>query len=55
MFSLDHPLEAGCHDFRGVQELVSGGHGGGDTPGPMPNPAVKPSSVDGTAVLTVGE
>ncbi len=39
--------------FR-VQELVSGGHGGGDTPGSMPNPEVKPSSADGTAGGTRG-
>src|SRR6266545_2949467 len=26
-----------------------GGHGGGETPGPIPNPEVKPSSADGTA------
>src|ERR1043165_6848414 len=29
-----------------------GGHGGGDTPGPIPNPEVKPSSADGTARAT---
>ena len=28
---------------------ISGGHSGGVTPGSMPNPAVKPSSADGTA------
>ena len=27
---------------------VFGGYRGGDTPGPMPNPAVKPSFADGT-------
>ena len=27
---------------------VFGGNRGGDTPGPMPNPAVKPSFADGT-------
>src|SRR5439155_20108410 len=26
-----------------------GGHGGGETPGPIPNPEAKPSSADGTA------
>ena len=26
-----------------------GGHSGGETPGPIPNPEVKPSSADGTA------
>src|SRR5437867_8802145 len=31
---------------------VSGGHGGGETPGPIPNPEVKPSSADGTALET---
>src|SRR6266511_3187592 len=29
-----------------------GGHGGGETPGPIPNPEVKPSSADGTALET---
>ena len=29
-----------------------GGHGGGETPGPIPNPEVKPSSADGTALAT---
>src|SRR3982750_1911425 len=29
-----------------------GGHSGGDTPGSIPNPEVKPSSADGTALET---
>src|SRR4029077_18498340 len=32
-----------------------GGHGGGGTPGPIPNPEVKPSSADGTARETEWE
>ena len=32
-----------CTEYR-----VSGNNRGGDTPGPMPNPAVKPSIADGT-------
>jgi hypothetical protein len=32
-----------------------GGYGGGETPGPIPNPEVKPSSADGTALETVWE
>ena len=32
-----------------------GGHGGGGTPGPIPNPEVKPSSADGTALETEWE
>src|SRR5437588_12154077 len=32
-----------------------GGHGGGDTPGPIPNPEAKPSSADGTAPARVWE
>src|SRR2546430_5483125 len=32
-----------------------GGHGGGETPGPIPNPEVKPSSADGTARVTEWE
>src|ERR671910_676284 len=31
------------------------GHSGGGTPGPIPNPEVKPSSADGTARATVWE
>ena len=34
---------------------ASGGHGGGATPVPIPNTAVKPASAYGTAVLSVGE
>ena len=41
---------AGC----GWQK-VFGGLGGGETPGPIPNPEVKPSSADGTARETVWE
>ena len=33
----------------GIQIWISGGRSGGVTPGSMPNPAVKPSSADGTA------
>ena len=29
-----------------------GGHSGGETPGPIPNPEVKPSRADGTALET---
>ncbi len=29
-----------------------GGHGGGETPGPIPNPEAKPSSADDTALAT---
>ena len=35
------------HEER--RKEVSGDPGGGDTPGSMPNPEVKPSSADGTA------
>ena len=31
------------------------GHSGRGTPGPIPNPEVKPSSADGTARVTVWE
>ena len=34
---------------------VSGGNGGGETPLPIPNREVKPSSADGTARETVWE
>src|SRR5437588_10095636 len=32
-----------------------GGHGGGETPGPIPNPEAKPSSADGTAPARMWE
>lgn len=32
-----------------------GGHSGGETPGYIPNPVAKPSSADGTALVTVWE
>ena len=32
-----------------------GGYGGGETPGPVPNPEAKPSSADGTALVRVWE
>jgi hypothetical protein len=49
-----------CSDLRPppVPELVAsagcvsqcyGRHGGGETPGPIPNPEAKPASADGTA------
>ena len=40
---------------EGCGGRVFGGHGGGETPGPIPNPEVKPSSADGTARETVWE
>ena len=36
-------------DSWGYMNWIPGGHSGGVTPGSMPNPAVKPSSADGTA------
>ena len=43
-------------EFRGHPELAPsqrfGGYGGGETPGPIPNPEVKPSRADGTALET---
>jgi hypothetical protein len=38
------PTRVGCAGER----TVSGGHGGGETPVPIPNTAVKPASADGT-------
>jgi hypothetical protein len=38
-----------------VCTAVFRGHSGGGTPGPIPNPEVKPSSADGTARETVWE
>ncbi len=32
----------------GEERTISGGHGGGETPVPIPNTAVKPASADGT-------
>ena len=34
---------------------ISGGNSGGETPVPIPNTAVKPSSADGTAWVTLWE
>ena len=38
----------GVDDPRAPERTVSGGHGGGETPVPIPNTAVKPASADGT-------
>ena len=35
-------------EMEALQRTISGGHGGGDTPVPIPNTAVKPASADGT-------
>ena len=40
--------------WRNVQGKVIGGKCGRDTPGNMPNPEVKPASVDGTVRGTHG-
>ena len=45
---LDHLVRCGL-----IQTLeISRGHSGGDTPGHIPNPEVKPSCADGTAGVT---
>jgi hypothetical protein len=36
-------------------DLSLGDRGGGDTPGPIPNPEVKPASADGTWLETAWE
>ena len=41
--------------FLRVVRWAFGGFGGGETPGPIPNPEVKPFSADGTAWETVWE
>ncbi len=41
------PLGGGASSSPG-ERTVSGGHGGGETPVPIPNTAVKPASADGT-------
>src|SRR5437879_3986437 len=38
--------------FSLQQEEISGDHSGGETPVPIPNTAVKPTSADGTALAT---
>ena len=43
-----------CVDGRYVQGKIIGGKCGRDTPGNMPNPEVKPASVDGTVRGTHG-
>lgn len=40
--------------FESSLKQAYGDHGGGETPGSIPNPAVKPSSADGTAGGTRG-
>src|ERR1700754_1185591 len=40
---------------RWFVEHCHGGHSGGETPGPIPNPEAKPSSADGTALVRVWE
>ena len=35
--------------------VEAGENSGGGPPGPMPNPEVKPSSADGTAICFAGE
>src|SRR5919198_3831144 len=45
----DPPLAKGGRRF-GRHRF--GGYSGGETPGPIPNPEVKPSSADGTALVT---
>src|SRR2546427_3028520 len=42
-------LTAGPSGLHCIANPVSGGDSGGETPVPIPNPAVKPSSADGTA------
>ena len=37
-----------CEDRLPAERTVSGGHGGGETPVPIPNTAVKPARADGT-------
>ena len=44
-----------CPPEFGVVREAFGGYGGGETPGPIPNPEVKPFSADGTAWETVWE
>ena len=44
-FGGEGALHKGKTGFRGDRS-------GGDTPGSIPNPAVKPSSADGTALVT---
>src|SRR5438445_11703221 len=41
--------------FSLQQEEISGDHSGGETPVPIPNTAVQPTSADGTALATGGE
>ena len=51
-------MEVTCTDGPSsfdVIERISGDHSGGVTPDPIPNSAVKPSSADGTARVSVWE
>jgi hypothetical protein len=50
------PLARSVAGEGNVRVLLSGRHSGGETPVPIPNTAVKPSSADGTvAVGVMGE
>ena len=48
-WSAVRPPGHGARPPRGERPLLAGGHGRGGTPGPVPNPEVKPPSADGTA------
>ena len=52
-----HAVRARLFHNRGTTKCqkISGGYGGGDTPLPLPNRAVKPTRADGTAGVTLWE
>ena len=48
-------MDVDLHPLVWVVHVAFGGFGEGETPGPIPNPEVKPFSADGTAWETVWE
>ena len=53
--ALEHCLDQDAPAAAGERPSRAGGFGGGGTPGPVPNPEVKPASAEGTAGATPWE
>ncbi|CEF01977.1 hypothetical protein BLIC_a02463 [Bifidobacterium longum subsp. infantis] len=54
-YPVPRPPQAGRPQRLTVQEKICGGHGPGETPGPIPNPEAKAWHGDGTALDRVWE
>src|SRR6478609_206949 len=53
--SIEYLVDVGVIDSADVDRKSYGGHGERETPGPIPNPEVKPFSADGTATERLWE